>query len=523
MKSFLSFANSRQYLSEASDGMLDLSLPDADKVFREPEKFFENEYQVEEKSDGTKLTLFRNDEPFNAKDFNENWIVAYKNNILHPNEFRKINTKKIIRQGMGISQYKLVFEHLKSIHRNLESIPKNTEFLIEFLMSKPKITRTYEHKHGMVLIGYAHNVTIEKKSEFRLYTKRQPLIQKQNEHYAEILQLDLPAILFKGKVNNFEALQSGAENSILKSLLNRNKIEFKSLYEQMNYEELYRKIKEIFLEIPSFYGGKSEGVVLHNLTNQKTYKFLQLDQHDETQRSNKKNKFRLSKKEESDYFSELKRIATTILNDIDLNLSFSQAMDEISQTIQKYKFSTKLHTKKNDHQVREDLHLTTRIKYEKLLDGWAAVIGKFRIVTKEHAKMIEYAMEKYKGVTVMLVTGSREKELSNANIEILKEIFKDRPVEFAISSNGNIIQAERKTKNPIVAYVCGPDRKSDYEKQLKDANNDSVVDVYDGGKRDNVSATKAEQALRMNDTKTLKRILHPTAYKRLDSWSKFYV
>ena len=105
----------------------------------------------------------------------------------------------------------------------------------------------------------------------------------------------------------------------------------------------------------------------------------------------------------------------------------------------------------------------------------------------------------------------------------MKEIFKDRPVEFAISSNGNIIQAERKTKNPIVAYVCGPDRKSDYEKQLKDANNDSVVDVYDGGKRDNVSATKAEQALRMNDTKTLKRILHPTAYKRLDSWSKFYV
>ena len=46
------------------------------------------------------------------------------------------------------------------------------------------------------------------------------------------------------------------------------------------------------------------------------------------------------------------------------------------------------------------------------------------------------------------------------------------------------------------------------------------IDVYDGGKRDNVSATKAEQALRMNDTKTLKRILHPIAYKRLDSWSK---
>ena len=138
-------------------------------------------------------------------------------------------------------------------------------------------------------------------------------------------------------------------------------------------------------------------------------------------------------------------------------------------------------------------------------------------------KLIEYAVEKYKGATVMLVVGARDKKLAQVNMEILEEIFNGKPVEVTSASNGNIISLERKTRNPIVTYVCGPDRENDYKKQLKDANSDAVVDVYDGGKRDNVSATKAEQALRMNDTKTLKRILHPIAYKRLDSWSKFYV
>ena len=525
MKSFRNFfIRSDFFVEAASDSMLDISIPNADKTFNgKLHLFFDTEFKIEEKTDGVKLTLFRNDEAYNPKDFSANWIVAYKNNVLHPNEFKKTNTKKVVKSGIGVTQYKLVFEHLKAIHKNLESVPKNTEFFIEFLMTKPTLTRSYDHKHGMILIGYSHNVTVETQTEFRLYTKDAKLNQKQNEHYAELLELDLPAQLFKGKVDTFENLLRGVENSNLKSAVNKHKTDLKDLYKRSDWDDLYQKIKEIFLSVTSFYGGTTEGVVLHDVNSGKIYKFLQADQHDKETRQKVKDKYKMSKEEEKKYYEKLKEIATDILNEIDLDRPFTQVIDEVSAAVQKVKFPQKLHAKKNDHQVREDLHLTTKMKYEKMLKGWAGVVGKFRIITKEHVKMIEYAVEKYKGATVMLVTGARDKKLAQVNMEILKEIFNGKPVEIISGSNGNIISLERKTRNPIVTYVCGPDREEDYKKQLENANNDSVVDVYDSGKRDSVSASLAEKMVRRGDMQQVKRIVHPVAYEHIDKWRNFYL
>jgi hypothetical protein len=123
----------------------------------------------------------------------------------------------------------------------------------------------------------------------------------------------------------------------------------------------------------------------------------------------------------------------------------------------------------------------------------------------------------------MLVTGARDKKLAQVNMEILKEIFNGKPVEIISGSNGNIISLERKTRNPIVTYVCGPDREEDYKKQLENANNDSVVDVYDSGKRDSVSASLAEKMVRRGDMQQVKRIVHPVAYEHIDKWRNFYL
>ena len=153
--------------------------------------------------------------------------------------------------------------------------------------------------------------------------------------------------------------------------------------------------------------------------------------------------------------------------------------------------------------------------------GWA--ISENYIVTNEHVNMIEYALEKYKGVSVMLVTGSeRNPQLVIENRKILEKIFKGKPVEFFIAKTGNILALERKTRNPIVAYVCGPDRKTAYEGQLSNMNSDAVVDIYDKGKRDTVSATKAEEALRKGNLGALSRIVHPVAFQNISKWQKFY-
>ena len=157
-----------------------------------------------------------------------------------------------------------------------------------------------------------------------------------------------------------------------------------------------------------------------------------------------------------------------------------------------------------------------------MLKGWGGVVGKFRIVTKEHVNMIDYALKKYKGVSVMLVAGSRDIMLVQENMKIFKEIFKDKPAEFFIAKTGNIIRLEQLTRNPIVAYVAGPDRKEDYQKQIEGANSDAVVDVYDGGKRDEISASKAEEALMANDVQSLRKIIHPVALKNIDKWEKYY-
>ena len=81
---------------------------------------------------------------------------------------------------------------------------------------------------------------------------------------------------------------------------------------------------------------------------------------------------------------------------------------------------------------------------------------------------------------------------------------------------------QARTYAPIVAHVCGPDRKTAYEGQLENMNSDAVVDIYDKGKRDSVSATKAEEALRKGDLGTLSRIVHPVAFQNITKWKKFY-
>jgi len=523
MRSFRTFTNHSSFLIEAKTGSLDMSVPNADKAFSNYEMFFEKNFEIEEKLDGTKLILFRNDEDFDSKDFTKNWIVAYNNRIQNFSEFSSTPLKRTIKQGTGISQYKLIFEHLKKYHKEYKSIPKNTEFKVEFLMSKGSITRNYTNKHRLILIGYSHNAKIDQKSDFRLYTKKSELDQKQNAHYADVLKVDLPMPIFKGKMNSFDSLKEGIEHSHLRTLINQKRDRLSTLYEKENWEELYREIKGMFLDIPSFYGGKMEGVIIKDTSTNKTYKFLQDDQHDEETRNKKKNKSRMSREEENAYFNEIRMIADEILSDVGFEGSFSEVMKKAVSKINSYEFSKKLHAKKNDHQVREDIHLTLKLKYEKLKDGWAGIIGKFRIVTKEHVKMIEYALDKYKGVSLMIVAGKRDNQLVQENIKILEEIFKDKPIEFFTSATGNFVNLENKTKNPIAAYICGPDREKDYQDQLDRMNYDTLVDVYDAGKRENVSASKAEEALQRHDITTLKKILHPVAHKRLDSWSKFYV
>ena len=45
---------------------------------------------------------------------------------------KKTNIKKVVKSGIGVTQYKLVFEHLKAIHKNLESYQRIQNSLLNF-------------------------------------------------------------------------------------------------------------------------------------------------------------------------------------------------------------------------------------------------------------------------------------------------------------------------------------------------------------------------------------------------------
>ena len=179
-----------------------------------------------------------------------------------------------------MSQYRLVHEHLKKNHKNYRQIPKNTEFFVEFLMRKATLTRDYENKHSMILIGYSHNAKIDQQTEFRFYTKETNLEQKQNEHYAELLGIDGSEVVFEGKIDSYKNFHANATSTILKSSITKEKSLIERHFKKLEWGELYELVKKIFLGVSSKYGGKTEGVVIKDNRAKKVYKFLQSDQHD---------------------------------------------------------------------------------------------------------------------------------------------------------------------------------------------------------------------------------------------------
>ena len=79
--------------------MLDISIENADKI-KNKEAFLNDFYRVEEKFDGTKLTIFRNDRDW-VDDYEENWVIAFKNQILYGGEFESTDRDKTKKFSVG--------------------------------------------------------------------------------------------------------------------------------------------------------------------------------------------------------------------------------------------------------------------------------------------------------------------------------------------------------------------------------------------------------------------------------------
>lgn len=317
-------------LLESKEDMLDKSIENADKI-TDKEAFLKDHYIVEEKIDGTKLNLLRNGEKWNSEDYTKNWVVSYKNQIQYAAEFNSVDREKTKKHSVGISQYALVHDWLKSIHSKTRTIPKNTEFKIEFVQNKLTTTRDYENKHGLYLISYSP--AIGEIEGGMLKTKRPNNFQaevEQIERYARALRLNIPPVVFKGSFIRMASITRGILNPKLKESWDKNKSEFNS--------NPYETIKKTFLDFESSLGGKTEGVVLTN-SSEKQYKFVQADQYDKNVRFARKAKYQSDKSEiEIEYWTNINKVSKHILKGLNYNLknlSFEEILDEYHSKINK--------------------------------------------------------------------------------------------------------------------------------------------------------------------------------------------
>jgi len=302
--------NKKRILTENT--MLDISIKNVDKVVTNDSKikaFLSTEYRVEEKFDGTKLTLWRNDAPWD-EDYEKNWVVAYKNQILYGSEFEDVDLEKVKKHSIGIFQYALVHDHLKKVHKNTKSFPENTEVFIEFIQNKPTTTRDYKNKHGLYII--AHSPATGEIEGGMLKTKATGFYQDKVEEFSRMLSLNLPPVVFEGKLDNVSNITKGIKNAKLKAVWDKNKTNYKA--------NPYDTIKQTFLEFESTLGGKTEGVVLH-ASNGDIFKFVQDDQYDKNVRFARKMKYQADPAIEKEYWSTIKELSTELLKDMNYSLN----------------------------------------------------------------------------------------------------------------------------------------------------------------------------------------------------------
>ena len=431
--------------------------------------FLNNKVEVEEKFDGVQVNIVCVE---HTGDYKKDFIVAYKTNIIYPDEFDYASKAKTKVESINNSQFTYIFDILSKC--DSKSIPLNYEFFVEFLMKKPTLSHNYK-KIGAVLLAYSP-VSFEVKFG-RLFTKPQGFFTEKREQFAKQLGFDYPRVIFKGSFASFE---QGIKSNELKSLF----LTYKNTLNISNIDDYINKITEMFLKLESKYGGKPEGFVLKYPGF--LLKINQPYQTDQNLRTLNKNKFRGSEDEENSYWGNVRLAALNIIGSDPIKGDLNDLLKKYSDLLKKYKLDF-THPKKTQFQIKDDIQGNIKMIIIKRLKGNNnfLFLGKFRILTIAHYNIIKDGLKHFDNGVVCLVSSKETKPFEDLRLKMLKKCFPD--IEIVQNSTGNIFSIIAKSKLNINAVLCGTDRKASYEQQLSKNPDIKVVET----KRDStaISAT----------------------------------
>lgn len=498
---------------------------------------------VTEKVDGTKLTLVRTDKT--DPDYTKNWIVSYKGTVLYAKEFAYLTAKgkeDISQSSVGIGQYNIIFDHLKRINNKIGSIPKSTEFSVEFAQNKDTLTRTYAQKGGMFLRSYSEvSYRIVGGS---LYTNPKQEITDYDsvKKMADLLEVSPFPIFFRGKITKeniakYPALEGKMAGTDWKNPL-----------------DVLSKFSDAVLTIPSTLGGTTEGVVM-KLDNGEFYKVVQPDQYDAEVRGAKKALYKLDPESATAYFQQIRALIEKIFEtngiegkneeDIISDANFYIAKNEAK--LKKFfdALSKIAGDKKNLVQIKDDIHDTIRLMASKqnLLGSTTKTIALIPIAGKPlhlgHWKLVEKAANENDNVVVYTSSSDRLRKgefpiYGDDFVQIWSDIlipalpknvkvrFVDSPVRSVMHELGWFEQRLTQDAASVPVINLYSD-KDDIETNFKQEDLNKYPALLQAGKINkigvertstvNVSGTKMREFLQNNDKESFLKNLPPVGNK----------
>lgn len=487
------FKDFKKILNEAE--MLDISILHAKKYLTSDAKitkFFETPVRIEHKTDGVKISVIYT----NKKE--QPWIFAYKGMVIYDGEFEYASKSALKKSSISNSQFQVILDHFKKIPLSSINLTSPHEFFIEFLMRKPTLSSNYERSHGMVLI--AHSPTSFTEKFGRLVSRPKDFITNDRETFAKLLKVDTPQLLFEGVLGSSKMFENGIKNQKLNDIFNKNKNSLRF----DDYNVLLTQVQEMFLEVESKYGGIEEGVVVQYLDGTGTLiKFQQEYQVDQTARAAIKDKWRGTPEQEDQYYKEVRRIALEVINQMDLTVKrpLSEFLQIASGLLKSTRFVIDHPIKEKIHQ-QDDIWNTIKMIVTKKMKGnnGALFLGKMRVLSTMHYKIIKEAFAVYDHVVVALVSSAETKDTRELRERMLKTAFPK--LEIINTNNGNLFTIMNKSSSNINVVLAGSDRVAGYRKMLE-KNPDIRVREIPRTDED-VSATKIVQAIKDDNLELFK-------------------
>ena len=503
-KEFLKSKEQYKPLNEAK--MLDISIKPAHKVLineKNIKEFLNSNVIVEEKTDGIKITLIKIANTGSLDD----WIISYKGEILYDNEFNYLSDDEIKTHSIANAQFKFVIDHFKKIGKT--KIPVNTELFIEYIMRKPTLSSSYTRNHGMVLVGYSKSTY--KVKHGKLFTKPNGFETIKRLEIANSLDLDVPAVLFNGKVDTKSNFEKGILNKELGDIFKSKELDWELP------ELLVQQIGDILIKVDSYYGGTMEGVVCKY--SNKLIKFQKVGQVDQEARDLIKSKWKEGTVEdENEYWDKVRSSALSVIENIDRGLSMKKVSQEISKNLKDFQI-TFTHSKKNKQQIRDDIQGNCKMIIIKQIDGnnGALFFGKYRILTKAHSQIIENMIKTYDSTNIVLVSSKDTKFSKEIRRKQLETVFGKR-INIQESISGNIITLMNKFDDNINVVLCGSDRADAYRQILIRNPDMSVVEIPRNDA--DISATKIIENI--EDKEYFKENTHKKLWPMYDELKELY-